>query len=394
MGGWAGRLRVVVLSTSLIVAALSVSPEHSEAQVSAADSAAVLLQAATRFEQDGRWDVAEAIYIHITEFYGSTPSSVEARARLAAPPSDRIERISRMELPVFGTIYGLWLGAAVPAAFGANSEEAYGAGLLIGGPLGLFTSRAWARSRPMSEGQTRAITWGGIWGTWQGLGWGNVFDLGEGNCSDGACTDYGDDGEAIFASMVVGGLAGIATGAMIARNPVRSGVSSGAQGGSTWGSIYGAMIAGMFDGDDGGEGVLTTSLIVGNVGLLVGGGLAGKHDVSRGRVRMINLGALVGGVGGLGIDLLVQPDDDAVAIGIPLVTSLVGLAVAAHATANDDRSFREPADDFGASLFSYDEGRLSLGTPLPVPAMLPFEDFNGRPTWRPGITIQLLRAKF
>jgi hypothetical protein len=377
-----------------MVFAFSASP--SEAQVSRADSAAVLLEAATRFEQDGRWDVAEAIYIHITETYGSTPSATEARARLAAPPSDRIEQISRMELPVFGTIYGLWMGVAVPLAFGSDSEEAYGAGLLIGGPLGLFSSRAWARSHPMSEGQTRAITWGGIWGTWQGLGWANVFDFGEESCSPTGCISYGDDGESKVASMLVGGALGIATGAIIARNPVRSGVSSAAQGGSTWGSIYGAMLAEIVNGDDydSGDGVMVTSLIAGNIGLLAGGALAGKYDLSRGRVRMINLGALVGGVGGLGLDLLISPDDEGAAIGIPLVTSLAGLAIATHATRNDDRSFSEPGSDLGASLFSYGDDGLTLGTPLPIPTMLPYEDVNGRPTRRPGITMELFRAKF
>ena len=68
-----------------------------------------------------------------------------------------------MELQVFGTLYGSWLGIAVPAAFGAEGPEAYGAGLLIGGPGGLVGSRAMQRARPMSEGQARAISWGGIW---------------------------------------------------------------------------------------------------------------------------------------------------------------------------------------------------------------------------------------
>ena len=34
----------------------------------------VLLDTATRFEQDGRWEIAEALYIDITERYGGTPA--------------------------------------------------------------------------------------------------------------------------------------------------------------------------------------------------------------------------------------------------------------------------------------------------------------------------------
>lgn len=211
---------------------------------------------------DGRWEIAEALYIHITEGYGGTPAAVAAQVRLSAPPRDRLERTSRVELPVFGTLYGFWLGIAVPAALGADGPEAYGAGLLIGGPVGLFASRAMARARPMSEGQARAISWGGIWGAWQGGGWSDLLGLGQDEvCDPYACYDTGDSSEELFASMIVGGLAGIVTGALV--DP---------------------------DGDS--DAVLATALIAGNVGLLAGGALAGKYDMSRSSIRMINLGTL------------------------------------------------------------------------------------------------------
>lgn len=389
----AGRsILPIALAIGLLAASAALAPSEASAQVTPADSAAVLLSTATRFERDGRWEIAEAIYILITERYGGTSAAAEARARLGAAPNERLERISRVELQVFGTTYGLWLGIAVPIALGADDPEAFGAGLLIGGPLGLFGSRAALRAYPLSEGQARAVSWGGIWGTWQGLGWAEVFDLGvEEVCDEFGCFPAEDNQEEIFASMIVGGLAGIGAGALIARNPVRSGVSSGAQGGSMWGSAYGAMVAGMLDRE--GDAILVTSLIAGNVGLLAGAALAAKHDLSRSRVRMINLGALVGGVGGVGIDLLVQPDDEETALGIPLVTSLAGLAIAAHTTRNSAPDPGDP-DGAGASLLGWSDGALSLGTPLPLPAFLPADDVNGRPTWRPGVTVELFRARF
>ena len=376
-----------------VTLSLGLTPTDVSAQVSAADSAAVLLRAATEFERDGRWEVAEAIYILITERYGSTPAAVEARSRLGAAPGERIERTSRVELQVFGTLYGLWLGVAVPVALGATGPEAYGAGLLLGGLLGLFGSRAAVRARPMSEGQARAISWGGIWGTWQGFGWAEVFDVGEDEfCDQFGCYPTGDNEEPLFASMIVGGLAGIATGAIIARNPIGSGVSSGAQGGSIWGSIYGAMIAGMFEPD--GEDILVTSLLAGNVGLIAGAALAGAYDLSRPRVRIINLGALVGGIGGVGIDLLIQPDDAVAAIAIPLVTSLAGLGIAAHVTRDGDGVGDRTPDDLGAALFDLSDGALTMRAPLPMPTLLPADDVNGRPVWRPGITLEVFRATF
>jgi hypothetical protein len=150
------------------------------------------------------------------------------------------------------------------------------------------------------------------------------------------------------------------------------------------------MIAGMFEPD--GEDVLVTSLLAGNVGLIAGAALAGAYDLSRPRVRMINLGALVGGIGGLGIDLLIQPDDAVAAIAIPLVTSLAGLGIAAHVT-RDGVGERTP-DDLGAALFDLSDGALTLRAPLPMPTLLPADDVNGRPVWRPGLTLEVFRATF
>lgn len=381
---------------ALLVAllALSLPPSGVEAQVTRADSAAVLLRTAREFERDGRWQIAEAIYVHISERYGGTPAATEARARLSAPESERPARTSRVELQVFGTMYGLWLGVAIPVAFGANEPEAYGAGLLIGGPLGLFGSRAALRAHPVTEGQARAVSWGGLFGTWQGFGWAELLDFGvEEVCDPGfGCYETEDDVEEVFASMIVGGLAGIATGAIFARNPIRSGVSSGAQGGSIWGTIYGAMISELFEPE--GDQTLTTALIAGNVGLVAGAALASRYDLSRNRVRIINLGALVGGLGGVGIDLLLQPDDDATAIAIPLVTSLVGLGIAAAKTGDSAPDQGEQGPDGGTSLLDYRNGELALNVPTPLPTLLPIDRPDGRTAWRPGLSISWLRARF
>jgi hypothetical protein len=384
-------VRGVVLGVALLATAELHRPLA--AQMTPTDSAAVLLQTARDFEREGDRETAQAILIYITQRFGSTPAADDARARLTGPAGDRLDPVSRIELPVFGTLYGLWLGVAVPAMFGSESAGAYGAGLLIGGPLGLFSSIAVTRSRHLTEGQARAISWGGVWGTWQGFGWGRVLDIGRSEaCTQGTCYSEDQSPEAVLASMVIGGLTGIATGAVIARNPVRSGVSSGAQGGSIWGTVYGGMVVGMFDpnGEDVG---LAATLIAGDLGLIAGATLAGKYQISRPRVRMINLGALVGLVGGFGIDLLIDPDGEKVALGIPLVTSLAGLGIAAHATRDSDRRF-EPGDDTGGALFGWTDEGLQLGAPMPMPAMLPTEDVNGRRAWRPGISVELFRARF
>ena len=190
--GLGAVLRVALLA-ALLAAAV---PDRGEAQLTPADSAAVLLQAADAFAQEGRWDVAVAIYERITERFGRTPAAAIARARLNAPLSERPARQSRVELQVFGATYGAWLGIAVPLALGSNEPEAYGAGLLVGAPLGILASRAYMNAHPVSEGQARAISWGGIWGTWQGFGWAEVLDIGGGQvCDPFVCYDTCDHGE-------------------------------------------------------------------------------------------------------------------------------------------------------------------------------------------------------
>lgn len=397
-------VRTRVLRTAhllLVLAALSVgvglAPTGVSAQVTPSAAAAVLLETAIDFEEQGEWDIARALLVLITERYPGTPAAGQALERLALPESSGIDRVSRLELPVFGTLYGLWLGVAVPTALGADDSEAYGAGLLAGVPVGLFSALVAQRSQQYTEGQARAITWGGTWGTWQGLGWTEVLGIGQEElCSNFGCYETDENTEEVFSAMIIGGLAGIATGAFIARNPVRSGVSSAAQGGSTWGSIYGAMFAEILDTDDGGDndGVLVASLLAGNAGLLAGELLGSAYDLSRPRVRLINLGALGGGLVGLGVDLLTEPGDNAV-IAIPLVSSIAGLAIATVATRGRDRvrvGMSDAGDD--TALLAYSDGSWRVGTPMPMPTVMPIDRADGRPGWVPGLRFELFRGRF
>lgn len=379
----------------LLVGTILAAPSPAEAQLSRADSAAVLLRTAQDFDAAGDARTSEALLAYVVERYGDTAAGAAALDLLVGPGGERLDRASRIELPVFSTLYGLWLGAAVPAAFGADDPEAYGAGLLIGGPLGLFSGLAASKNRRFTEGQARAISWGGVWGTWQGFGWSGLLDIGvEEFCDFSQCYEGDQSDEAVFGSMVVGGLLGIGGGALLARSPIESGVSSAAQGGSIWGSIYGALLVETLDDDQGSgdDAVLAASLIAGNVGLVTGAWLASKYGVGRPRVRMINLGALVGGVGGLGIDLLLQPGDNAL-LAIPLVTSAAGLVIATYATRGDDRVGTTRGQENGA-LFGWADGGLRLQTPLPTPVLLEMPDEQGRPTWTPGLRLELFSTRF
>lgn len=412
------RPRILAL---LLVAGALWMPHRTEAQLTRADSAAVLLVAALDFESQNAPEIAAALYRRILERFADTPAAADARARLdrlvaegrvtGAPPDaarparrpddDDGAGAGRVELQVWGTLYGSWLGLAVPAAFGAEGSEAYGAGLLLGAPAGFLASRTAARRGDLSMGQVRAITLGGSWGTWQGLGWREVFDLGVDEVcppeTPGLCYESDSGDEALFASMVVGGLTGLATGALIARRDPSSAAATGANLGSLWGTWIATGLGVIADQE--GDDLLATALIGGNIGL-IGAGLATPAlGWSRSRWRTVSIAGVLGGVGGLGIDLLVQPDDEKVAIAIPLIASVAGLvtgvltsspqpeatfgerarsAAAPSARATGLRaapaSGGSPAGHTGPhrpdepipALLGWRDGALSLGTPVPV----------------------------
>ncbi len=382
------RLPTGLAALALAVVMVTALPQKLTAQApSPSDSAAVLLRTAQAFEASGRGEVAEALYAYIAEHFGATSAAAAARVALARWRAESPDRSGRVELQVWGTLYGVWLGLAVPTAFGAEDSEAYGAGILLGAPAGFLAARAITRARTLTEGQTRAITWGGTWGTFQGLGWSEVLDLGEDVfCVEEFCYEGGDQTEERFASMVAGGLAGLVVGGLLARRDIDAGVATGAH----YGSLVGTWFGGLEEDDD----VWASTLLVGNAGLVGGAWAADHFGWTRNRVRLIGLGTLLGGLAGVGLDLLVQPDDDEAIFGIPLATSVAGLATAVYLTRDYDAS---PGIDGGSpdALLSFNGGGgWSVGVPVPVPTLLRAPDVNGRDRLSPGLRFTLFNGRF
>src|SRR5690606_34554252 len=121
---------------------------------------------------------------------------------------------------------------------------------------------------------------------------------------------------AIVGSMVAGGLTSVVVGGLMSRQPISASLATTVNFGSLWGTWFGAAggyLAGLEDG-----GLFAATLIAGNAGL-VGTALAGPGwDLSRNRARLISIAGVVGGLAGLGVVLVVQPDDGKVAVAIPL----------------------------------------------------------------------------
>ncbi len=388
-----GTARALLLAV-LLSPALLARPADAAAQTRA-DSAAVLLATATRLANEGREEVSEALLDFILQRFGDTAAAERVREmRRAAPAAGRA---GRTELQVWGTTYGAWIGVAVPTIADANGPEPYGVGLLLGAPTGFLAARAYSRGRSITEGQARAITFGGTWGTWQGAGWAALLDLGietQEICPPEAPSCFevesGDGVQERFAAAVAGGLAGIVTGALLSRKPISAGLATTVNFGALWGAWIGLALAIVTDDDASGDRVLGWTLVGGNAGLLTTAIAAPGWGYSRNRARLISVAGLIGGLAGAGIDLIVQPDDEQLGFGIPLVTSVAGLGLGAWATRSFDAGGGGDGRDAEA-LIDVRSQDWRFGVPTPLPTALR-DPRTGR--LHAALHLPILRARF
>ena len=126
-------------------------------------------------------------------------------------------------------------------------------------------------------------------------------------------------------------------------------------------------------------------MAAGNAGL-VGGAIAGSQlPLSRSRARLISIGGLMGGMGGTGLVLITQPDDDDTAMATILASSIAGLLLGVALT-DGDGGEGDPADGAQAAasfpapgaLLNRARGGWSLAAPLPSPAQEPTARGKGR----------------
>jgi hypothetical protein len=280
---------------------------------------------------------------------------------------------------LFNTLYGGFLGVAIPAAFGANGSEPYGAGLLIGAPLGYFGSRAFSKARFRTAGQAGIASFATLWGTWQGLAIQQLANIGDHRFCDFDVCYTSDSDTAPWAAMVVGGVGGLVTGwVLAARKEIAPGTSTLISHAALWGTWFGTSAgrAAGLDGDD----LFWSTLIAGNVGLLAAIPAASAWRPSSSRVRLITAGGIAGGLVGFGIDLLTSADDSTTVLGIPAATSAIGLLVGTLATANrrDLDTGLDPRGPSGALVDGSDGFRI--GVPIPQPVTFRVQGPDGR--WR------------
>lgn len=279
----------------------------------------------------------------------------------------------RTTLTIWSTLFGTWLGAGIPEAFGADTPEPYGAGLLLGAPAGFFAGRFYRDS--VSTGQARTIVFASLFGTWQGFGWRDVASANK-------------TARPRVGAAVVGGLAGVLVGGVAAHSNVSEGDAALVQGAGLWGTWYGfalATMAGRYD-----DRRLGWTLAAGAAGVLAGAATTSLWNGSAGRVTLISAAGVAGGAAGLGCDLLFRVHGDKGLVAWPAVGSLVGLATGALLTRG---TVRGPGGG-GLALVSVRDGRVRLGLPWPLPTVIRVSGPGGSehraPSWRPAVRLTLL----
>jgi hypothetical protein len=261
---------------------------------------------ALRYAARARYDLAKTL---IDDFIAEYPASpLRDRAETARTDIDRLiesegaffrpgalayDRSGRTNLLLFAGYYGIWAAIAAPVAFESEDVKTYAATLLTVPTAALFMTSHFSKNTQMGKGRAAIISLGGNLGTWQGLGWAALEDL---------------EGHQVVGVGLVSGLAGVALGSVLgSRVHFSEGHGHLTQSAFLWGGWYGLVFGGMADVTD--DNMLRAALIGSDLLVPATGFVARNARMSENRVRLVNLGGVLGTLAAAGVLLLVEAND-------------------------------------------------------------------------------------
>jgi len=272
--------------------------------------------------------LAVSVLEKLPQYFPGTPAAQKAQALrdslMTLPPAQ--DRSGRVGVVVFSTLYGTWLGVALPVIAEADDPKAFVASMMAGSITGLLVSLNATRNHPVSDGRASLINFGGWFGTWQGIAWSNAFGA--------------EGGRNIVTGAVIGGLAGIGAAAILTTNKnIRPGYATLINFGGIWGTWFALCAAeiGEVQSEETEFGVIAAG---GDIGILTTAIAAKNTPMSRGRARLINIAGVVGTVFGLGAAVLAEVDNEQAAFVLMGGGSIAGLLIGSSATKNYDRALR------------------------------------------------------
>jgi hypothetical protein len=237
------------------------------------------------------------------------------RVRAPGPPDpDAPSRVARGELVFWSTIGGVFTGAnlCVIASCKTPRETAAIYTISVGGSLALAVA---ASHGGVAEGEAQLYNSAQTWGSWNGLAINNRF------------ADRPGEAAIALGSQGAGLLAGI--GLWRTWHPTQGDVAL-TNSFLLWSSVltlWGSFAVGS-------EPTLRLTVVAGDIGLVLGGLASTRVRMSRGRTLLIDVGGVLGILGG-GLVAAGSGSDTAAGVAL-LVGTAAGLAIATAATRDWD----------------------------------------------------------
>jgi len=225
--------------------------------------------------------------------------------------------LARGELVSFQTFAGIGFGLELCIALECEDGRAVAALLGLSGGAALTASLLTTRNG-VTHGQALLVNSATSWGIWNGLALAGIADV--------------DDSTAVGGLMAGGHLIGVGTGIAMAKllDP-NSGDVSLANSTGIWSGVLVFFINAGVDFDTGRTGTFGSVLLASDLGLL-GGAILATTDtfrMSRARALVIDSGGIVGGLFGMGFNILIEGEvrDEGRFFGLAILGTLTGLTV-------------------------------------------------------------------
>lgn len=375
-------------------AAEAAAPFAAPPTPAAEETAAGLYCDALELLVDAKWDEAAAVLQSIVDQYPGTAGAARAQTRLAAlddlktdpapVPASAGYEDGRAELIVSQTLMATWVAINLPWAIGIDEPQGYAAASLVGAGVGLGMSTALTKDVEITKAMASSIYWGELW---------TGFNL--------SFLTLGIDPELVDSKVfnlanIAGPALGLGLGYQYQKQTrLDAGQVSLAFGSAFWGAVWGELLAVAFVEQMENVNVLFLApVVVGDLGLVLGTKLAQQTAISRSRMRLVNLGGLLGGLVTSAGLVIIQPDlDSPAALSITyLASTAAGVGLAWLATQDWDRT-RHP-ELFTSrpvpALLAVEGGRLRMGDAMPMPYVASFSKGEGRQELAPGVQVGLI----
>ncbi len=292
----------------------------------------IMLKLGLRYAGKAKYDLSYEILNDLTTDYPKSPEAATADSlnvivnrilksdRVLIKRGSLLDHSGRTNLIIFSGYYGIWLGIAAPIALNVNSSQGYAVGLLLAPAASIYIAVAFTHDSSIPQTKSKLLSMGGDFGTWQGLGWSSLGD---------------NEGREIIGIGILSGLTGIVAGNIIANNSqfTYSQVSI-MDSGYKWCAWFGLIYSSLTDDSE----EIKDMLIASNIGLIGAGFAAKGANVSSNRIRLVNLAGIVGTLAGVGLDLMIQVDNEGTAMAVAGFGSLAGLIFGAKITEDYDNN--------------------------------------------------------